>query len=148
MDLQHCDTSTVAFKSMRTILYLFHSTENEENAWCYCKNICHQPKSNDNFVTYYVDSFPCEYKCSTIIVVIFTSPPASGMAPQKDIIVFTCQMSILFIVIISCVINVSLGMKNELLWISLLSSSIGYVLPNPKAPQQWQLKAGESLKFG
>ena len=51
--------------------------------------------------------------------------------PRSEIKFFT-QVIILYIVIITCLVNLSLG-KSDLtaLWISLLSSCIGYLLPSP-----------------
>ena len=45
---------------------------------------------------------------------------------------FFAQVLILYVVIITCLVNLSLG-KSDLssLWITLLSSSIGYMLPSP-----------------
>jgi len=45
-------------------------------------------------------------------------------------IVFFCQMIILFTVILTCIINLSLGRESEM-WLILLSTSLGAVLPNP-----------------
>ena len=45
---------------------------------------------------------------------------------------YLAQVLILYIVILTCLVNLSVG-KSELrtIWISLLSSSIGYILPSP-----------------
>ena len=45
---------------------------------------------------------------------------------------FFAQVFILYVVIVTCLVNLSLG-KGDLtsLWISLLSSCIGYLLPSP-----------------
>ena len=51
--------------------------------------------------------------------------------PRSEVRFFT-QVFILYVVIITCLVNLSFG-KNDLssLWITLLSSSIGYLLPSP-----------------
>ena len=51
--------------------------------------------------------------------------------PQAEIVYF-CQMIIVYVVIITSVINLSLQNGSSELWISLLSSCIGYALPSPK----------------
>jgi hypothetical protein len=51
--------------------------------------------------------------------------------PQSEI-VYLCQMIIVYIIIITSIINLSLQNGKNELWISLLSSCIGYALPSPK----------------
>ena len=51
--------------------------------------------------------------------------------PQSEIVYF-CQMIIVYIIIIVSIVNLSLQNGPTELWISLLSSCIGYALPNPK----------------
>lgn len=46
-------------------------------------------------------------------------------------IVFFCQLAAVFIVIITCVINLSLHSEPHDLWVALLSSSLGIILPAP-----------------
>jgi p-aminobenzoyl-glutamate transporter AbgT len=53
-----------------------------------------------------------------------------GKTLPRSEIVFFCQMLILVIVILASVINLSLGAQSDL-WIVLLSTSIGAILPNP-----------------
>jgi hypothetical protein len=53
-----------------------------------------------------------------------------GKALPRSEIVFFCQMLILVIVILASVINLSLGAQSDL-WIVLLSTSLGAILPNP-----------------
>ncbi len=47
-------------------------------------------------------------------------------------IVYFCQMIIVYIIIITSIVNLSLQNGSTELWISLLSSCIGYALPSPK----------------
>lgn len=54
-----------------------------------------------------------------------------GRAVPKSEIVFFTQAFVIFIVIISAIINISLGTKSDT-WLVLLSTSVGAVLPNPK----------------
>ena len=55
-----------------------------------------------------------------------------GTQVPKTEIVYFCQMIIVYIIIITSVINLSIQNGSSELWISLLSSCIGYALPNPK----------------
>lgn len=55
-----------------------------------------------------------------------------GTRVPKTEIVYFCQMIIVYIIIITAVVNLSIQNGSSELWISLLSSSIGYILPSPK----------------
>ena len=46
-------------------------------------------------------------------------------------VMFFSQMTIVAIVIIGAVYNLSVGHDNPTLWTALLSSCLGYILPNP-----------------
>ena len=59
------------------------------------------------------------------------STTCCGKAPKKEIIYF-CQVVLIYIVVIACLINLSLGTGLDALWSSLMSGSIGYLLPSPK----------------
>ena len=52
--------------------------------------------------------------------------------PSQEM-VFCCQMTVIFIVVIASIYNLSANdnQKTEL-WTALLSSSLGYVLPSPR----------------
>lgn len=54
-----------------------------------------------------------------------------GSKLPKSEIVYFCQMTVVYIIIITSIVNLSLKNGSSELWISLLSSAIGYVLPNP-----------------
>jgi hypothetical protein len=58
-------------------------------------------------------------------------PLLGTRVPQAEIVYF-CQMLIVYIIIITSIINLSLKNGSNELWISLLSSCIGYALPSPK----------------
>ena len=49
----------------------------------------------------------------------------------SDIILFAAQMIAVYIVISISLYNLTLNTENKELWISLLSSSVGYLLPSP-----------------
>lgn len=50
--------------------------------------------------------------------------------PKMEVVFFS-QIFILYVVIITCLINLSLQNGDVELWCSFLSASIGYLLPNP-----------------
>ena len=51
--------------------------------------------------------------------------------PKEEIVFFT-QVILIYIVCVACIINLSIGNGNSNLWTSLLSGSLGYLLPAPK----------------
>ena len=54
-----------------------------------------------------------------------------GTVCPKEEIVFLCQVLVLFTVILISIYNLTTGHENSNLWTALLSSSLGYLLPNP-----------------
>jgi hypothetical protein len=52
--------------------------------------------------------------------------------PINREIIYFCQVIAIYLIIIACVINLSLGSDKDSLWSSLLSGSLGYLLPSPK----------------
>ena len=59
-----------------------------------------------------------------------------GQRMPKTELVFFSQVIILYIVIITCIINLSLESENSNLWTALLSSSLGYLLPCPSMKER------------
>lgn len=59
-----------------------------------------------------------------------------GYPVPKQEVVFFSQIIILYIVIIISLVNLSLQNGDQNLWISFLSASIGYLLPNPTIKKQ------------
>jgi hypothetical protein len=57
--------------------------------------------------------------------------PIFGKNVPKSEIVFFTQVIILYTVIIVSIYNLSVG-KGSDLWVALLSSSLGYILPAPQ----------------
>ena len=56
----------------------------------------------------------------------------SSKTHKKSEAVFVAQISIIFIVIVSAILNLSLGSENQSgIWISLLSTSLGLLAPAP-----------------
>lgn len=62
-----------------------------------------------------------------------------GSKVPKEEIVYFCQITIVYTVIITSIINLSFKTGQPELWITLLSSGIGYLMPNPRL--------GENGKF-
>ena len=52
--------------------------------------------------------------------------------PTAKELVFLVQLITILIVIIACIFNLSFNEQSSNLWTVLLSSSIGYILPNPR----------------
>ena len=50
--------------------------------------------------------------------------------PRAEIVFFT-QMILIYIVVCVSLANLSLDIGEEKLWIALLGSCLGYILPNP-----------------
>lgn len=50
----------------------------------------------------------------------------------SQLILFFFQILLIFIVVIASLINLSIECGNKDLWIILLTSVIGYLMPNPK----------------
>ena len=59
-----------------------------------------------------------------------------GHSTSKSQAVFLAQIIILYIVIITCIVNLSLQHPDKTLWTSLLCSALGYMLPNPSYKPQ------------
>ena len=55
----------------------------------------------------------------------------SGRVPRSEI-VFIVQVLLIFTIVGFSLYNLTVGTQSKDLYISLLSSSIGYILPNPK----------------
>lgn len=54
-----------------------------------------------------------------------------GTKLPKSEIVYFCQMIVVYVIIITSIANLSLQNGKTELWITLLSSAIGYALPSP-----------------
>ena len=51
---------------------------------------------------------------------------------KSEYILFAVQVTVIFIVICTCIVNLTVGNGNKTLWTVILSSSLGYILPNPR----------------
>ena len=54
-----------------------------------------------------------------------------GNNMPRSQIVFFVQVVLVYIVAIVSIVNLTIGSGSDKLWIALLSSSTGYILPNP-----------------
>jgi len=54
-----------------------------------------------------------------------------GNVMPRSEIVFFAQVLLVYIVVIVSIVNLTIGGNGDKLWIALLSSSIGYILPSP-----------------
>lgn len=55
-----------------------------------------------------------------------------GYGINQSQVVYFSQIIILYIIILTCIVNLSLKNGDSNLWTALLSSSIGLILPSPK----------------
>lgn len=60
-----------------------------------------------------------------------------GKLPKQEIVYF-CQVFAIYMIIIACITNLTLGSDKDTLWSSLLSASVGFLLPSPKLPKNVQ----------
>ena len=51
---------------------------------------------------------------------------------KADLVLFAAQVILLFIVVVTSLVNLSLENGNTNLWTMILTSCIGYMLPNPR----------------
>ena len=61
---------------------------------------------------------------------------AFGRKIPKSEIVYLCQVVVLYTVIVVSIYNLTTGHQNSNLWTALLSSCLGYLLPNPTIHQK------------
>ena len=54
-----------------------------------------------------------------------------GKIPKQQAIYF-CQIIVVFTVVIASIVNLSFSDSQQALWASILSGSVGYILPAPK----------------
>ena len=52
------------------------------------------------------------------------------VCPRREV-TFFAQVICIYIVIIACIVNLSLDVGESNLWVALLSSCLGYLLPSP-----------------
>ncbi len=57
--------------------------------------------------------------------------PLTGRKMPKSELMFFVQVLLIYIVVITSIINLTINGNDGKLWTALLSSSLGYLLPNP-----------------
>lgn len=57
--------------------------------------------------------------------------PIFGHRIPKKEIVFFCQIIVIYTVIVWSLYNLTTGGDNQTLWVTLVSASLGAILPNP-----------------
>jgi hypothetical protein len=55
-----------------------------------------------------------------------------GPTTAPDVILFTVQVILIFVVVCVSLVNLSLEWGNQNLWTVVLTGSLGYIMPNPK----------------
>ena len=55
-----------------------------------------------------------------------------GSEVPKEEIVFFTQVILIYVIAITSIVNLTMDAKNDTLWTSLLSASLGYMLPAPQ----------------
>ena len=57
--------------------------------------------------------------------------PLTGKKLPKSELMFFVQVLLIYIVVITSIVNLTINGQDGKLWTALLSSSLGYLLPNP-----------------
>lgn len=63
---------------------------------------------------------------------------------KSDVVIFTSQVLLLFIVVVTSLVNLSLDRGNTNLWTMILTSCLGYMMPNPRLKTGAKDKTSES----
>lgn len=64
---------------------------------------------------------------------------------STDHLLFVVQVLVILIVVITSVVNLTIENGNLNLWTALLSSCLGYILPNPKIKLEKAIKGNVSV---
>ena len=59
---------------------------------------------------------------------------------KAEFVLFSVQVTVIFIVICTSLINLALENGNKNLWTLILSGSLGYILPNPRIKVEKPIK--------
>ena len=65
--------------------------------------------------------------------------------PKAEVVFFT-QVVLIYIVVLTSIVNLTLGNEYSNLWVALLSANIGYLLPNPSLKQNGQKLLSNTTK--
>ena len=55
----------------------------------------------------------------------------SGSDVARSEVVYFVQVILVYCIVVASLVNLSVGAENETLWVALLSSGVGYLLPQP-----------------
>ena len=67
-----------------------------------------------------------------------------GYAMDRSQVVYFSQIILIYLIIVTCIINLSLRNADSNLWTALLSSCIGYILPSPKFKDKKKVETNET----
>ena len=62
-----------------------------------------------------------------------------GVDVSRSLVTFLCQIFVLYACILTCLLNLTMTNGPKELWITLLSMSLGTILPSPKVPSRQRL---------
>jgi len=65
---------------------------------------------------------------------------------KADLVLFTVRVALIFIVICTCLVNLSLGYGNQNLWTVILTSLLGLIMPSPKINLEDVIKDQKTIK--
>ena len=68
--------------------------------------------------------------------------PLTGKKMPKSELMFFVQVLLIYIVVLTSIVNLTINADNGKLWTALLSSSLGYLLPNPSLRKRPNKKEG------
>ena len=57
-----------------------------------------------------------------------------GQTCNRSLVVFLSQFFVILVILVSCIVRITLAKTCEetTVWIAILSSTVGYILPSPK----------------
>ena len=57
-----------------------------------------------------------------------------GQTCNRSLVVFLSQFFVILVILVCCIVRITLATKCEekTVWIAILSSTVGYILPSPK----------------
>ncbi len=109
-------------------LVLIHKRVNKQTAMCLYKGVLMQ-----HLVILCLDMEERTSSERSYNSVVF------GDKIRKQEIVFLCQISLIFIVVIVSLVNLTAEIGNPLLWSTTLGSCLGSLLPNPKIKRETKI---------
>ena len=68
-----------------------------------------------------------------------------GSKFPKEVIIYFCQVLMVYIVVITSIINLCISDTNTCLWSSLVSASVGYLLPSPSISRKQKMTSFHTI---